>query len=250
MRPYRRSSRSSIPASAACGCAGPPPSVCLYAIRPTSPVPRLRRLQSRSPAVARKSSWQHCRPAARRNETPRGRRCAGIRPARNRRECAGREAMFRHATRHSGRGGPARGRSESALQRRAATVAMPVILQAPARGRPPRKDYDASCAAGGVGPWPALSRAAPGARLSGVNLGLKLAGLPRQAMGPPHLRNYNTSRASAWWRTSMPFTRNSTSSAILVAWSATRSRFWAMNSRLMARWMVVRSSCMKRINSL
>lgn len=58
------------------------------------------------------------------------------------------------------------------------------------------------------------------------------------------------SRASAWCRTSIPFTRKSTSSAIFVAWSAIRSRCCTMKSMSIARLMVVRSSCMNAINSL
>ena len=57
------------------------------------------------------------------------------------------------------------------------------------------------------------------------------------------------SPVSAWWRTSMPFTAKSTSSAMLVEWSAMRSRFCAMNMRETARLMVLRSSCMKLSNS-
>src|ERR1039458_833282 len=49
--------------------------------------------------------------------------------------------------------------------------------------------------------------------------------------------------------TSMPFTAKSTSSAMLVEWSAMRSRFCAMNMRETARLMVLRSSCMKLSNS-
>ncbi len=60
---------------------------------------------------------------------------------------------------------------------------------------------------------------------------------------------FDYSRVSAWCRTSMPFTRNSTSSAIFVAWSAMRSRFCAMNISDTLRWIVVRSSCMNSSSS-
>jgi len=50
------------------------------------------------------------------------------------------------------------------------------------------------------------------------------------------------SRTSAWWRTSTPSTRNKTSSAMLVAWSASRSRARAMNIRLM-HWRTQVESC-------
>src|SRR5580704_14327819 len=58
------------------------------------------------------------------------------------------------------------------------------------------------------------------------------------------------SRTSEWCRTSIPLTRKSTSSAMLVAWSAMRSRLWAMNIRSTARGMVVLCSCMKATSSL
>ena len=57
------------------------------------------------------------------------------------------------------------------------------------------------------------------------------------------------SRTSAWWRTSTPSTRKRTSSAMLVAWSARRSRARAMNIRLMLCRTVVGSRSIRLINS-
>ncbi len=54
---------------------------------------------------------------------------------------------------------------------------------------------------------------------------------------------------SAWWRTSMPSVRKSTSSEMLVEWSAMRSRLRATDIKSTYCGIFEGSACMARINS-